>query len=149
MAKSCPDAVQDRIDSRKGLLALVAALVTACGGGGDSSPAATTFVFRLHGMPATEEFRFSTASPQLIARARAQLSLPGAERKLIAAGSIAAGDGGHNAGWSWHFTNLSLDDAAIELCDGKPSMVEADLDYWLNTVKGFCPWASYVHAELR
>jgi len=87
--------MQDRIDSLKRLPALVAALVAVCGGGGDSSSAATTFVFRLHGMPATEESRFSTTSPQLIARARAQLSLPEAERNLIAAGSIAADELGH------------------------------------------------------
>ena len=27
-------------------------------------------------------------------------------------------------------------------------MVEADLSYWLNTVRSFCPWGGYVHAEV-
>jgi hypothetical protein len=30
----------------------------------------------------------------------------------------------------------------IELCDGTPSLVEADLDYWLDTVQRFCPWGA-------
>jgi hypothetical protein len=68
---------------------------------------------------------------------------------LFATGGIAAGDGGVNSGWSWHLTDMSLTELAIELCDGTPSMVEADLDYWLGTVKTFCPWASYVYAEIR
>jgi hypothetical protein len=28
----------------------------------------------------------------------------------------------------------------IELCDGLPSYVENDLDYWVDTVGRFCPW---------
>ena len=54
-----------------------------------------------------------------------------------------------NTGWSWHFTgDVALAELSIELCDGRPSMVEADLGYWLRTVGSFCPWGSYVYAEL-
>ena len=40
-------------------------------------------------------------------------------------------------------------EVTIELCDGRPSMVEADLGYWLRRVGSFCPWGSYVHAEIQ
>ena len=128
--------------------ALLFALLASCGGG-DSQSDAVTFAFRLRGLPASEEFRVSTSSRQLIAQARAQLSLPESERRLFASGAIRAGNGGHNLGWRWHFADVALTEAAIELCDGRPSMVEADLNYWLNTVKSFCPWDSYVYSEVQ
>ncbi|MFO0470430.1 MAG: hypothetical protein ACK51Z_05245, partial [Pseudomonadota bacterium] len=34
------------------------------------------------------------------------------------------------------------------LCAGRPTLVEADLAYWLSTVRRFCPWGSYVYAVL-
>lgn len=130
------------------LAAIACALLASCGGN-DPPQEVATFVFRLRGLPPSEEFRVSTSSPQVITQARAQLGLPVSERGSFANGPIRAGNGGHNLAWSWHFADLALVDAAIELCDGRPSMVQADLDYWLNTVKSFCPWDSYVHAELR
>ena len=128
--------------------ALLCALLASCGGGNDTSSTAV-FVFRMHGLPASEAFRVITSSPELIAQARAQLALTVSERHLFASGPIRAGDGGHNTGWSWHFTDVTLVEASIELCDGRPSMVEADLNYWLNTVQSFCPWGSYVHAQVQ
>lgn len=124
-------------------------LLVSCGGGG-SAPNITeaTFAFRLHGAPASEEFRIRSSSQTFIAAARSQLILPEAQRFLFPTGSIASGDGGYNQGWSWHFTDASLTETAIELCSGSPSMVEADLNYWLNTVRSFCPWSAYVYAEL-
>ena len=74
--------------------------------------------------------------------------MPQAQRSLFVNGAIAAGNGGVNTGWSWHFSDAALVETAIELCDGRPSMVEANQDYWLNTVKRFCPWPSYVYAEV-
>lgn len=132
-------------------LAVLSTVVAACSGEAPSPPqqGAVIFVFRLRDLPNTEEFRVSSASAEFIAQARAQLGLPPAQRMLFAAGPIAAGDGGHNVGWSWHFSSVSLAEVAIELCDGTPSMVEADLDYWINTVKTFCPWSSYVYAEIQ
>jgi len=129
---------------------LAFSLLASCGGGGDAPPPATsTFIFRMRGLAAPEEFRVTTSSPQVIAQARGELALPDAQRRLFASGAIRAGNGGHNTGWSWHFPNVSLVEAAIELCDGRPSMVEANLDYWLNTVGSFCPWSSYVYAEAQ
>ncbi|HEY8358201.1 MAG TPA: hypothetical protein VIL30_12140 [Ramlibacter sp.] len=133
-----------------GLALAACCSLVACGGGNDadSQPEQTTFVFRMHGMSASEEFRATTASPEVTAQARAQLFLPVAERRMFANGKILAGDGGENPGWNWHFDGFELAEMSIELCDARPSMVEADLAYWLQTVKQFCPWGSYVYAEL-
>ena len=66
-------------------------------------------------------------------------------------GQIRAGDGGFNEPWGWHMvpSTVHTADMAIELCDGRPSMVEADLDYWLGTVKQFCPWGAKVVERIR
>jgi hypothetical protein len=138
------------------LLALACALAS-CGGGGDGGggdggspppPDTVTFSFRVQGNGAEQEFRYATSSPALIAKARAQLLLPVLGRPQFPIGPIAAGSGGVNLNWNWHFTDLSFAEAAIELCDGTPALVEADLPYWLNTVKSFCPWGGYIYAEV-
>jgi glucose/arabinose dehydrogenase len=48
--------------------------------------------------------------------------------------------------WSWHPDpgDVTFADAAIEVCDGLPSDVEADKDYWLRTLGYYCPWAAVV-----
>lgn len=91
----------------------------------------------------------ATTSSALIAAARAQLALPLEQRRLFPAGAIAAGNGGFNLNWGWHFTDISLVENAVEVCDGSPSMVQANLAYWLNTVRNFCPWSAYVDAEVK
>ena len=132
------------------LLLLLGALpLLACGGGDATGPDTVVFTFRLRNSPASEEFRIATSNPELIAAARAQLALPAAKRSLFPGGPIAAGNGGHNLSWGWHFTSAQLVELSIELCDGSPSLVQADLPYWLNTVKRFCPWSAYVYAEVR
>lgn len=66
-------------------------------------------------------------------------------------GEIESGDGGFNAPWSWHMvpSTVHTADMAIELCDGRPSLVEDDLPYWLGTVKRYCPWGAKVVRRLR
>lgn len=66
-------------------------------------------------------------------------------------GEIRSGDGGFNAPWGWHMVPATVHtaDMAIELCDGRPSMVEDDLPYWLGTVKQFCPWGARVMRRIR
>ena len=124
--------------------------LVSCGGGGDTpAPDSVTFAFRLRGLAESEEFRFSTTSQAFISAARAELALPQAQRLRFVSGPIQAGNGGHNLAWGWHFTDATLVELSIELCDGRPSTVQADLNYWLGTVKSFCPWSSYVHAEVQ
>lgn len=71
-------------------------------------------------------------------------------REGVVLGRLAAGDGGFNAPRSWHMVpgTVETPDAAIEVCDGIPSMAEADLDYWLDTVGRFCPWGARVVERL-
>lgn len=130
---------------------LAVAALASCGGGDapTQQPQSVTFAFRMRGLPETEEFRIATTSPTLIEQVRSELALPEAQRRRFAAGTLRAGNGGHNLAWSWHLSQPTLAEAAIELCDGRPSMVEANLAYWLDTVKSFCPWGSYAYAEIR
>lgn len=61
-------------------------------------------------------------------------------------GKLVRGDGGFNQPWGWHLDPASVRMAyiSIELCDGRPSMVQDDLEYWLGTVGTYCPWSSKV-----
>ena len=69
---------------------------------------------------------------------------------LIVIGEIRTGNDGYNKNgpvgqpWSWHLDEdtLGLAELTIELCDGLPSYVEADI---LGFGGGsFCPWSSWV-----
>lgn len=138
----------------------VAMMLGACGGSEEVAPTPTppappappamaTFSFQVRGKGLEERFVHSTTSSAFIAAARAQLALPAADRRQFPAGPIAAGNGGFNLNWGWHFTDVSLVEAAVEVCDGTPSMVQANLNYWLTTVRNFCPWAAYVDTEVK
>ncbi len=50
--------------------------------------------------------------------------------------------------WTWHVdpANVMFADAAIEVCDGLPSHIEANKTYWLQTVRSYCPWSARVFA---
>ncbi len=76
--------------------------------------------------------------------------LASGERGVIN-GDIEPGDGGFNQPWRWHMvpSTVHTADMAIELCDGRPSLVEDDLDYWLGTVRQYCPWGAKVVRRLR
>ncbi len=49
----------------------------------------------------------------------------------------------HNAPWAWHMDPIDIEmaDATIEVCDGRPSLVDSLLDDYL-TVGRFCPWGA-------
>lgn len=59
-------------------------------------------------------------------------------------GSLVPGNGGFNAPWSWHVdpTSLRLTEVAIEVCDGRPSYVEAHVNEYAHT--GYCPWGGRI-----
>ena len=69
----------------------------------------------------------------------------------VISGDLIEGDGGYNGPWSWHLdpASVHVPDLAIELCDGRPSMVEEDLEYWLESVGQFCPWGAKVVERLE
>lgn len=95
-----------------------------------------------------EEFRALVHDPEVVAAldARRASGLEG-----VVSGTLVEGDGGFNAPWSWHWSpeTVHVPDLAIELCDGRPSMVEADLTYWLDAVGQFCPWGATVEERER
>jgi hypothetical protein len=97
-----------------------------------------------------ESFIAVTSDPEIIEMAAKQLALPDEKRDLHINGLLAAGNGGFNRNWNWHIVpgEWFLAEISVEVCDGRPSFVESELEYWLNTVKRYCPWASYVRKEI-
>ena len=127
---------------RRHFLLTLALGVTACGGDVASMrpDPAQEFVIEVEG----ERFRLRTTNP---ATATALEARRRAGTLGVVAGRLVRGDGGFNAPWSWHLDPLSIEvpDASIELCDGRPSMVQNDLDYWVDTVHTYCPWSARVY----
>ena len=66
-------------------------------------------------------------------------------------GRLRDGTGGFNEGWSWHLDPATVEavDVTIELCDGRPSMIEENRDYWFESVGQFCPWGARVVARVQ
>lgn len=125
-----------------GILAM--SLLAACGEAtGPNKEAVATFVVEVSG----EEFRVqvTTETEAEAFRARMASGIEG-----VVSGSLISGSGGINSPWKWHLdaSTVHVADMAIELCDGRPSMVDADLAYWLNNVRQFCPWGARVVREL-
>jgi|GEM_PF-2622925 len=93
------------------------------------------------------EFRVFVTSPDTIEELfRLQR---GESRANIPNGVLLTGPGAgmHNAPWSWHLDpeQTAMAEFTIEVCDGTPDFVEEDLEYWLNSVRQYCPWS----AELK
>jgi hypothetical protein len=117
----------------------------------DSAPTTRTFQFGMRGIPGEEgQFVATTMRTDVIAALEAELRLTAAERTLHIHGPIDRGHGGHNLSWSWHFIPdaWQMVEISVEVCDGTPEGVEADIDYWVDNVGQFCPWGSYVQREL-
>lgn len=62
----------------------------------------------------------------------------------IPSGKLLRGQVSYNNPWSWHIDSedIVMAEMTIELCDGLPSHVEENLDYWVDTVGRFCPWSA-------
>jgi len=91
---------------------------------------------------AGERFVLALTDPASIAQARENLR--GANNRFPI-GPLRRGDGGFNQPWSWHLdpAETRMAEAAIEVCDGRPSYVEAHLaDY-----PTYCPWGARVVSE--
>lgn len=125
-----------------------AAAGLACGlallAGCDGSPAAQeddrdAFVVDVQG----ERFYVRATDPAAVAalRQRQQSGEAG-----VVLGLVVKGDGGFNAPWGWHLDPASVEvaDAAMELCDGRPSMVQKDVNKWIAEARVFCPWSARV-----
>jgi hypothetical protein len=61
-------------------------------------------------------------------------------------GVIDLGDGGFNAPWGWHYKpeTVTMTDFSTEACDAEPQFVQENLNYWVNTVKYYCPWSAKI-----
>jgi len=70
----------------------------------------------------------------------------GESRATIPIGPLrrGSGPGAHNAPWSWHLdpANVRMAEVAIELCDGRPSYLQAHLNEFITTVEQYCPWGA-------
>jgi hypothetical protein len=115
-------------------------VVLSCEGDTTEPSEPGRFLFALKGLPG--QFVAITSDPKVIEKARAQLQLHWTQRNLFINGPIAPGNGDHNMDWSWHFVpdEWDLVEAAIEVCDGTPQALEADLERWLSEVGRFCPY---------
>ena len=99
-------------------------------------------------------FVVATADTQLIRKIKEQLALPVLQRQIVN-GALAPGNGGYNRNGShnfkWHFKedNWHLTDMSAEALDGRPySDVDIHNAYWMDTVKRFSPWHSYIKKEV-
>jgi hypothetical protein len=131
------------------LAAPPAMLVCAFAWGCSSDPAPTdlesddgVFVVEVVG----ERFRVRIPEGSMRSEARARLAR-GQTHGL--SGELVRGDGGFNTGYSWHLKaeTIVFPEVSIELCDGRPSDVQGDVDYWINNVKRYCPWAARIISE--
>jgi hypothetical protein len=90
-----------------------------------------------------EEFRVWITNRQTIQQVFGVLD--GLNTATIPNGAIHAGSGReeHNEPWSWHLDpqDIQMADATIEVCDGRPSLVEASLNEYLAQGR-FCPWGA-------
>lgn len=107
--------------------------------------------FEVEGDGWGECFVVRLQDPARIAQARLLLSRP--DTAYILVGKLARTDGGFNQCgshvWNWHIPVDSVDFAemSIELCDGRPSYIEQNLSYWIDTVGRFCPWSGRLRRE--
>jgi hypothetical protein len=55
-----------------------------------------------------------------------------------------AGAGAHNAPRAWHLDpdDIQIVDIAIELCDGRPSYVDANVAEYVDVIGRYCPWGA-------
>jgi len=98
----------------------------------------------------SETYVAATSDPEVIQEVEAQLNKPMDERDKHINGTIAHGDGGHNEGYPWHFKTgeWALADVSVEVCDGTPSFVSENVDYFVEEVGRYCPWNSRVNREV-
>lgn len=117
-------------------------LVSAC-----SDPAATEQqIYEVE--VAGERFRIALTTPAQIERADALLA-SGAENNVH--GTLRRGSGGFNSPYTWHLdpATVTFPDLTMEVCDGRPqSDVQSDVDYWVDTVKYYCPWGARIVARI-
>jgi hypothetical protein len=93
---------------------------------------------------AGEEFKVFVTNPTAITRL-VQLR-NGAGLGQIPNGRILRGSGAanHNAPHAWHLhpEDIEIVDVAIEVCDGRPSYVDANVAEYVDVIGRYCPWGA-------
>ena len=87
--------------------------------------------------------RWSDDRDDFCARGRTQAELRVQDGEVNGALREGQGRADHNAPWTWHLDpiDIAMADFTIEVCDGRPSLVDSLLDDYL-TVGRFCPWGA-------
>jgi hypothetical protein len=120
---------------RKAVVLILATLGAACHQEVSTAPSQGVVVtFQV----VNETFRTALTHADQIQAAREAMA-GGLAR--IPSGRIVSGTD-VNRGWSWHLDDVAFVEAAIELCDGRPSDVERE-----GTGFGggrYCPWAAQI-----
>lgn len=131
------------------LLLGVCLLFAACDSGGSSSEGRRYFKF-VHTSDSST-YIAATSDSEVLRDVEVELEKPLEERSKIINGPIARGDGGHNPGYPWHFIpdEWGLVDVAAEVCDGNPTYVSENVDYFVDEVGRYCPWSSKVLGEIE
>lgn len=92
----------------------------------------------------SERFHVWTRDPGTIQRLEALEE--GESRASIPNGALRRGPGPGelNAPWAWHMApdSVEMTEVAAEVCDGKPSFVESEVDYFVDEVGRYCPWSA-------
>lgn len=125
-------------------VAMALVLAAACAPPPPPPPPGATYRVDVMG----ETFTLRATAPSVIAQLDAALA---ANRVGVLGGELRRGNGGFNAPHRWHIdpTTVYVADLAIEVCDGRPfSEVGSDIDYWVDVVGSYCPWAARVTARL-
>jgi hypothetical protein len=104
----------------------------------DPSDGVAEFVVDVAG----ERFVMRVTEPQTIELARERMA---GRNARFPAGPLRPGSGSFNAPWSWHLDPdaTRMVEVAIEVCDGRPSYVEAhQADF-----PTYCPWGAQIVSE--
>jgi hypothetical protein len=103
---------------------------------GPEPPAGTSeFIIDVVG----ERFALRLSDPETIRLAEENLE---GRNNRFPLGPLRTGDGGFNQPWSWHMdpAETRFVEAAIEVCDGRPSYVEEHQ----GDFPTYCPWGAKV-----
>jgi len=126
---------------------VLAAAVLSAGCGGPTSPSNPSAL--KGGVLATfavgdEPFKVWVTNAAAIARLEALNRGDGGGS--IPNGRLLRGPGraAHNAPYSWHLdpADIQIVDVTIELCDGSPKYVEANVAEYADRIGRYCPWGA-------
>jgi hypothetical protein len=117
---------------------VVVAVLASCSSSTEPSDGPADFLVDVAG----ETFVLRVSDPETIRLARENLA--GGDARFPA-GPLRSGSGGFNAPWSWHLDPgaTRMVEVAIEVCDGRPSYVEAHQ----GDFPQYCPWGARITAE--